>query len=65
VLISGTSGCSTADALCRCIDFFASVTATEAQLRTDPALEGFVVDRDSVLGIAGIVIGPLPGGGDR
>jgi hypothetical protein len=51
--------------LARHIDFYASAAAGEAQLSTDPALEGFVVDRDGALGIAGIVIGPLLGGGDR
>ena len=65
VLIAGTSGCSTADAVCRCIDFFASLTAAEAQLSTDPTLAGFVVDRHGECRIAGIVIGPLLGGEDR
>ena len=66
VLIAGTSGSSTVvGALCRNIDFYTSAAAAEAQLSTDPALEGFVVDQDGALGIAGIVVGPLLGGGDR
>jgi hypothetical protein len=51
--------------LARHIDFYASAATTEAQLSTDPAVEGFVVDQDDALGIAGLVVGPLLGGGDQ
>ena len=66
VLIAGTSGRSTAgDELCRHIDFSTSAEATETPLSTDLALEGFVVNQDRALGIAGLVSGPLLGGGDQ
>ena len=66
VLIAGTSCCSTvASAACRQIDHNACTATAEAQLSTDPALEGVVVDQDDALRIAGLVVGPLLGGGDR